>query len=312
MLGYAMDAAIPDAIIGRDVLSPHIDYDAWEDEVEQHLQQQGLWQSELTLSRLDGSQLTAYVYITAVYNPDGQQRGIVSILRDISQAKRLQEQKDRFISNASHELRTPITNIQTRLFLIRKRPEHTQEHLKVIEDVTKHMADLIKDLRDLSRFERGIMHISRTTVVVQDLLQQVIQVQQAEALQKDIQLSLLAPPDPLILALDASRMTQVLTNLIINAISYTDPQGSVTVTLQPLPSDQLLIEVADTGIGIAPDLLNQVFQPFFRAQQGKGSGAGLGLNIAKEIVEAHGGQLQVRSELNNGSVFSILLPMITP
>jgi PAS domain S-box-containing protein len=278
----------------------------------ERIQKQGQWQGEIKLQRGDnGQEFTASLFTTAAYSPTGDPSGYVSIIRDISQEKALQEQKDRFISNASHELKTPLTNIQTRLYLLKKRPDKAAEHLEVIEAVTAQMAGLIRDLLDLARFERGLIRLKRENLVLQGLVQQVVDIQQGEAEIKKLHLRASYPPQTLIIQADAARLTQVLTNLVINAINYTEPGGQVEVAVLAPSGFSVQIQVRDNGIGIPDELLPQLFQPFFRASDGSGTGTGLGLSISKEIVEAHGGHLEVISQVGQGSTFTLSLPLST-
>ncbi len=266
------------------------------------------WQGELKIRRQDGSIFDAGMTMTAVTLSNGQLLGSVALIHDISQRKALQAQRERFIANASHELRTPITNMLLRLALIRRQPEKLEEHLRVMDLVTGRMRRLVDDLLDLSRFERGVITLERQDVVLQSLLTDVIEVQRPEAESKHIRLIGDLPPDPLHAEVDLDRLTQVITNLVVNAINYTPAGGQITVALEAR-QDAALIRVQDTGVGIAPDMLGKIFEPFFRVEESGVRGTGLGLTIAKEIVELHGGTLSVESEVGRGSVFTITLPL---
>jgi|GEM_PF-1705570 len=266
------------------------------------------WQGELKIRRQDGSVFDAGMTMTTVTLPNGQLLGSVALIHDISQRKALQAQRERFIANASHELRTPITNMILRLALIRRQPEKLEEHLRVMDLVTGRMRRLVDDLLDLSRFERGVITLERKPVLLQDLLVNVFEVQRPEAEAKNIRLTGDLPPDPLRADVDPDRLTQVITNLVVNAINYTPAGGQITVALEAR-QDAALIRVQDTGVGIASDVLNKIFEPFFRVEESGVRGTGLGLTIAKEIVELHGGTLSVESEVGRGSVFTITLPL---
>jgi signal transduction histidine kinase len=180
------------------------------------------------------------------------------------------------------------------------------------------MSELIESLLDVSRFERGVIPLHRKPLVLQDVIDDVIAVQRAEADQKGIRLSGHMPPDPVRVFADRQRIEQVLTNLITNAINYTDSEGSVSVDLEQEalspdhPAGRAIIRVRDTGIGIEPELIAQVFEPFFRINEVKAGGTGLGLTIAREIVHLHQGEIAVESVAGQGSTFVIKLDLLAP
>jgi PAS domain S-box-containing protein len=264
----------------------------------------GIWHGEPRLRRRDGTEFDASMTSTRVTARDGQIVGIVTVFRDISQEKALQDQRSRFVAYASHELRTPITNLKTRLYLMRRQPEKLDEHLVVVEEVTERMKTLVEDLLDLSRLERGIIPLKRQTLDVQGVIMDVIRVQRPEAERKDITLTCEFPSDPLYINADRERITQVITNLVTNAIHYTAPGGSVHVTAESNSDGDIVVYVEDTGVGIAPDHLPHIFQPFYRVDE-SADGTGLGLSITREIVELHQGRISVESEIGRGSCFAL-------
>jgi PAS domain S-box-containing protein len=285
------------------------DYAALRQQIMDHIKEHGIWQGELKLHCADGRILDVGVTITRV----GSTEGTVTIVRDISQEKALQEQKDRFIANAAHELRTPLANIVTRLYLIRKQPEKLDDHLPILESVTHRMRKLVEDLLDQSRFERGLIALAPAEVVLQKLIEDVVIVQSPEAAQKGISLRANLPEEPLIVCADMGRMTQVFTNLVINAINYTPEGGSIQIELHPEHTDEghfAVVQVRDNGVGIAPDQVEHIFKPFFRANEAT-QGTGLGLSIAREIVTMHDGTIVVESCLGQGSCFMVHLPLAT-
>jgi PAS domain S-box-containing protein len=268
----------------------------------------GIWRGEFRFRRKDGLEFDAGLTCTKVADEDGHIVGAVTIIRDVSQEKALQAQKSRFVANASHELRTPITNLKTRLYLLHKQPEKLDEHLQVVENVVERMRRLVEELLDISRFERGLISLQPQRVLLQVLIANVIATQLPEAERKHITLTAKLPRDPLYIYADPDRIEQVITNTVTNAINYTADGGTVTVVVTPT-NGQAVIEVFDTGIGIAPENIDQVFQPFFRVGESSVTGTGLGLSIAKEIIEMHGGEIGVESEFGKGSRFYIKLAL---
>jgi PAS domain S-box-containing protein len=276
------------------------------------LVKQGYWHQEIKMRRKDGSEFDMSVVATRVDGLDGKPLGAVTVIRDVSQERALQAQKTRFVAYASHELRTPIANMKTRLYLMRKQPEKIAEHLSVLEDVTDRMQRLVEDLLEMSRFERGIIHLKQREMLFQEVILKSVSVQEPEAERKGLRLTLELAETPIYVYIDPERVIQVVTNLLTNAINYTLTGGSVTIRLSigtQAGINCALVEVIDTGIGIAPEHLLHIFQPFYRVAS-QVEGTGLGLNISKEIIELHGGRIAVESEPERGSRFTFWLPTL--
>jgi PAS domain S-box-containing protein len=268
---------------------------------------QHYWEDELELPRKDGTTFDTRLTRTEVLNNDGERLGIVTVLRDISQAKALEEQKARFIASASHELRTPIANMKTRLFLMKRRPERFPEHIEVAESVVNLMQQLVEDMFDLARFERGVISLEREDVVLQEIIRQVVSYLEPEAERQQIELRIDTPPHPLHVQADPYRLLQVVINLMKNALNYTPVEGVVNIQLT-IEGDEALITVMDNGPGIDEKMLSHLFEPFFRLSEDN-KGAGLGLSIAQEIVKSHGGSISVESTVGVGSRFTVHLPL---
>lgn len=276
------------------------------------LREISLVRDDLRLRRKDGSTFDAGLTVSLLQTGDDGLLRAVTMVRDISKEKALQIQKSHFVAYASHELRTPITNLKTRLYLLRRSPQRLEEHLAILEEVTERMQRLVEDLLDISRFERGMIPLQRREINISDLIRHIIDVQRPEAERKDQIISLDVPAQPLNLSGDPERLTQVITNLLNNAINYTPRGGSIHVQVEETPDRRVAsIRVRDTGVGISPDNLPHIFQPFFRVVS-EVEGTGLGLSIAKEITETHGGTIEVKSEMGKGSTFTVYLPLEEP
>lgn len=296
-------------ILGHSVASlSHTEDVTWET-MRAAVEQGKVWRADLHLSRKDGSEFDAGVTIAPGNQPEDQPLRTVAVVRDISLEKALQDQKSRFIANASHELRTPIQNVITQLYLIKHQPARVMEHVEVIDNVTDRMRKLVEDLLDLSRFERGVIPLEKRPVHLQGLIQGVVEVQRAEAQMRQIELIAHMTSDPLHVLGDSERLGQVITNLVMNALNYTEEGGQVTISLSQA-EESAVISVADNGIGIAPSRINQIFEPFVRINENR-QGSGLGLSIAKEIVEMHGGTIDVTSVPGEGSCFALTF-MLAP
>jgi signal transduction histidine kinase len=220
--------------------------------------------------------------------------------------------QQRFVADVSHELRTPLTAIRGHLDLI-KRYGMDPASFDAIESEVERMQRMVSDLLLLARADYGGLTLTLTPLDVDVVLTEAYR--QGRALIKDRQLKLTIQDfEPVRVNGDADRLKQVLLNLISNAIKFTPDGGAITLNLRK-QGDYAVIEVKDTGIGISPEDQKRVFDRFFQAEesrardQGK-SGVGLGLSIAKWIVEAHHGHIRVESEPGSGSTFIVEIPHI--
>jgi PAS domain S-box-containing protein len=270
----------------------------------------GVWQGNYKIHRKDGSELDVGVIGTPVSGSNGHGARLVTVIRDASQEQNLQAQKTRFISNTSHELKTPLANLRTRIHLLRKQPDKTEEHLQVMESVTAYMQQLIIEMLDVARFEQGVMMLEREKAVLEDLVRQATKGFEARAERREIQITVDLPSEQHLVFVDHKRISQVLTNLISNAVNRASQGGHVCVRVVKRPESRISIEVEDDGAGIPTDMLAHVFQPFSVASQGLVSGTVLGLSLSKEIVELHSGDIVVESDMNGGTCFRVTLPLV--
>lgn len=281
------------------------------------LAQRGASQGEFRLQRVDGTEFDASV-TTARVSRDGSGSAIVIVIRDITPEKDVLTQRARMMSNAAHELRTPIANFKTRLYLIRRQPEKLEEHLDVLEESAEHMQHMIEDMLDVARFERGVVQLARRNTVLQSIVREVIEKAQGKAERHSVHLTTQMPDDPLFVFVDARRIKQLINNLVANAMNHTPEGGKIEIEVLRRRSENpdypsyAVIHVRDNGVGVASDLLEQVFQPFEAAAHGSTivTGTALGLSLAKEIAELHGGEITVNSEQGKGSTFSVKLLLV--
>ncbi|MFE8695610.1 ATP-binding protein [Cytobacillus sp. FJAT-53684] len=241
-------------------------------------------------------------------------RGAVAVIRDMTEERQLDKLRQDFIANVSHELRTPISMMQgyseAIVDDIAGTDEEKKEMARVIYDESLRMGRLVNELLDLARMEAGHIQLTTEDVEINPYLQKIIRKFQGLAKEKDIQLAQELNGQESSYRFDPDRMEQVLTNLIDNAIRHTPSLGNVTVSER---SDErgLYIEVIDSGSGIPEEDLPFVFERFYKADKARTrgrSGTGLGLAIAKNIVNAHKGQISVQSKLGHGTTFSIYIP----
>lgn len=235
------------------------------------------------------------------------------LARQNEKLRELDEAKTQFLAMVSHELRTPVTSIVSFSELIRAETNSLTPDgicfLDIIERNADRLLRLVDDLLLLSLLESGSIPPDLTSVSIPELAAEAIQAASASAAKHDVALDLQAGDGPAVAA-DRQRLLQVLDNLIANAIKFSRPDGLVRVAAA-YDGRTWRIDVADSGIGIPPGEIDQLFGRFVRASNARTAGlpgTGLGLSIVKAIVELHGGHVQVESTLDVGTTFSVYLP----
>ncbi len=257
---------------------------------------------------------TYYTSVSAVIT-EGRQVGRICIMRDITHFKELDQLKSDFVATVSHDLRSPLTLMRgyaTMLQMVGETNDQQKSYVKKIIGGVEAMSRLVNNLLDLGRIDAGIgLQIEK--VVLQNVVDEVINSLQAQAIQKEIQLSQVASSGESLAVIEADRalVQQALYNLVENAIKYTPVKGQVKVRMEAKPST-IILQVVDSGIGIAPLDLPRLFEKFYRSGRREAyqqRGTGLGLAIVKSISERHNGRVWVESQLGKGSVFSLELPI---
>ena len=230
------------------------------------------------------------------------------------QARQANRAKSQFLSNMSHELRTPLHGVLGYAQILRRNPDtntEQYENLEAIERCGQHLLTLINDILDLTKIEAGQMQLDLQATDLRQLLEDVRTIVAQRAQSKGLQLKLsLSPGLPETITTDAVKLRQILLNLLSNAVKFTE-QGSITLHATQVSTDQLRIEVIDTGIGIAAEKINGIFDPFNQAREGKTvDGTGLGLAINRSLIHLLGGEVfEVESEPGKGSRFSFQVPL---
>jgi two-component system NtrC family sensor kinase len=254
---------------------------------------------------------TYHTLISAI-RVDHHRSGMVCIFKDISRYKELDSLKSEFVATVSHELRSPLTLIlgyAQILKLIGNMNEQQETYVGHIVEGVEEMKTLVKNLLDLGRLEAGdALEISKTAAG--DIVHQVIGSLEVHAEQKNIQVNVAVPDEPIFLEADVTFLTQALKNLVENAIKFTPMGGKVDVGVR-LKDQQVIFAVRDNGIGIAPLDQRRLFEKFYRpgVQNQNQRGSGLGLAIVKSIVERHGGKVWFESQLGKGSSFYVQMPV---
>ncbi|MBU0492838.1 MAG: GAF domain-containing protein [Chloroflexi bacterium] len=243
--------------------------------------------------------------------------GLVTVFRDITKEYEVDRMKTDFVSTVSHELRTPLTSIKGYVDLILDGDageinSDVREFLTTVQRNSDRLTELINDLLDISRIETGRIQLDLEPVRMTTVLEDVLSSQRVQLEEKDLVLHVHAPTDlPLVYA-DTQRLFRILVNLVSNAYKYTPAGGSVTITVHTT-EHMVEVDVQDTGIGISEQDLPRLFSRFFRADDPLVraiSGTGLGLAISRSLVNLHGGEMWVASELGHGSTFSFTIPLV--
>ena len=241
------------------------------------------------------------------------------LLEDLAAAQRQQAFYRNFIQNVSHELKTPLTVIQGHAAKMGDVPDDRESWLasrRIIADEAKRLTQLVDNLLTLARLESPAFTLERAPLNLAALLEEAVLQVSDVAEERKLSLSLNVSPGLPRLNGDRARLKQVVLNLLDNAIKYTPPNGSITVAAllaerQAAGGCRVVCSVQDTGEGIPPDDQPYIFDKLYRARRTRGrpvEGSGLGLTIAQEIIQAHGGEIGVESELGRGSTFTFTLP----
>ena len=290
---------------------------------------------EVSLKHKDGHPVPVLFHATTHRDAAGQVDNAFSFVTDLTQQKRVQQEmqeareaaevanraKNQFLANISHEVRTPLNGIMGMSHLLHMTPlnPEQQEFLRHLDDSSQSLLTVINDLLDLTRIESGSYTLEQADFQPTQLAHEVLQIHQAVAQRKGIELQCTLAPDlPKMLRGVPQRVKQILHNLIGNAVKFTD-QGKVVLQVVPLsaPGQQLQVcfTVCDSGIGMAPETIQRIFDPFTQADESisrRYGGTGLGLAICRRLTDLMKGTITVESTPGVGSCFRVTLPMKTP
>jgi two-component system phosphate regulon sensor histidine kinase PhoR len=247
--------------------------------------------------------------------PGNPAPGVVVVMRDVTELKRLENMRQQFIANVSHELKTPLSSIkaytETLLGGARHDAEHCERFLERIDEQAGRLHQLIQDMLSLARIESGQAALEVTNVSVERTVERSLADYEALAAAREVTLENAVGDSSLHVRGDEEAVRQVLSNLIDNAVKYTPPGGRVSIAARR-DEGMVVIEVSDTGAGIAPEHLGRLFERFYRVDKARSrelGGTGLGLSIVKHLCQAMGGTVAVQSQLNRGSTFIVRLPL---
>jgi PAS domain S-box-containing protein len=273
---------------------------------------------EMAQTMLEIDNRTINAHLAPVMTERREFLGIVTIFRDITKEVEADRAKSDFVSTVSHELRTPMTAIKGYTDLIYSKAvgeinDNQKRFLGIIKNNTDRLTALINDLLDISRVETGRVRFEPETLLLGDVVKNVIEALATNAENREQVLNYRIEAGLPEIKGDPNRLTQVFTNLVGNAINYTPEGGEISVNVYSVEG-AVRADVTDDGIGISPDDLGKVFERFYRADHPvvqESRGTGLGLPIVKMFVEMHGGRVWADSELDRGSTFTVILPLPT-
>lgn len=296
--------------------------------------QDGRFEEEGWRVRKDGARFWANVVISPIRDAQGTLVGFAKVTRDLSERKRAQEEqaarqvaeaarqaaeeanraKDEFLAMLGHELRNPLAPIATALQLMQMRGDgSTSREQQVIERQVRHMMRLVDDLLDVSRITRGTLALSLELLDVRDVITKALELASPLLEQRRHHVRIDAPEQPVMVEADESRLTQVFGNILMNAARYTNDGGHVSVEITR-SEDQVEVAIQDDGQGIAPELLPKIFDLFVQGHQETDrsvGGLGIGLTLARRLVDKQGGQIWAESAgVGQGSTFRVRLPAL--
>lgn len=270
----------------------------------------------------DGRRIDISLTISPLRDRSGKIIGASKIARDITAQKQLQEalrranqRKDEFLATLAHELRNPLAPISNSLHLLRlssdAEPAARRIH-EIMEQQVNHMVRLVDDLMDVSRISNGKIELRKEPIELAVLVDEAVETSRPHIEAAGLQLALRLPTEPITINADRVRIGQVIANLLNNAAKYTPSGGQVWLTAWQHEGEAIL-SVRDSGIGIPPEMLGRVFDLFAQvdgAIQRSQGGLGIGLTLAKSLIQMHGGRIEARSEgLGKGSEFVMVLPV---
>lgn len=251
---------------------------------------------------------------TPVLGKERSLSGIVLLLKDITRLKEVERLKSEFVMAASHELRTPITSLGMSIDLLQEHisttlPAKDRELLQAAHEEVHRLKTLVNNLLDLYKFEAGKIELELELFPISTIFEQVRSVFKNQANIKEISLIFKESEQLPLVRADANKIAWVISNLISNALRYTDRGGNISLAAQKIGT-QVHLSVRDEGPGIPLEYHSKIFQKFVQIKDRESGGSGLGLAICKEIVRAHGGAIWVESEPGKGSTFTFTLPAV--
>jgi len=270
---------------------------------------------EIIVERPDGRHLTVLAHANPICAETGELLGAVNVLVDITERKLAEKAKDEFLAMLAHELRNPLAPIRNAVHVLQLKSPPVPEITKMLEVIDRQMTQmtrLVDDLLDVSRISRNKIALRKTRLSLAEVINTALETSRPLLAASGQAFALTMPPMPIYVEADPTRLAQVISNLLHNAAKYTDPSGRIWLTLAQ-EGPEALITVRDTGIGISAEMLPQIFDMFTQADRSidrSHGGLGVGLTVARRLVELHGGSISASSDgVGKGSTFTVRIPL---
>jgi len=266
------------------------------------------------ISQFESSISNRFLRVIAIPFADDRPGGALLLIQDLTEVRSLQTMRREMVGNISHEFRTPLAGLKAMVETLQDGAvddrEVTEDFLSRIEVEVDRMTQLVAELTELSRIETGKAELKLEPVELNGLIEEAVAQLKPQAERQKLSLETALANDLPAVPADKDRLRQVMVNLIHNAIKFNRPGGSIKIRTES-SDDSVIVEVSDTGTGIAGEDLPHIFERFYKADKSRaGQGSGIGLAIAKHVVESHGGEIRVRSEEGKGATFSFSLPLM--
>ena len=265
---------------------------------------------------VNGEYISLRVRFALIRRESGFISGLVAVLHDTTEQEKEERERRLFVSNVSHELRTPLTSVKSYLEALDEGALYepvAPDFIKVSLDETNRMMRMVTDLLHLSRIDNATSHLDveliNFTAFITFILNRFDKIR-AQDQEKKFELVRDYPITSVWIEIDTDKMTQVIDNILNNAIKYSPDGGKITVSMKTT-DDQMILSISDQGLGIPKEDLPKIFDRFYRVDKARSraqGGTGLGLAIAKEIIKQHNGFIWAKSEYGKGSTFTIVLP----
>ncbi len=238
------------------------------------------------------------------------------VFHDVTRLKMLERMRVDFVANVTHEIKTPLTAILGFVETLQEGaiedPQTAKKFLSIITRHAERLNRLVEDLLTISNAELGEMHFSFESVALSGVAQSVLQMMQPRAGEKKIKLTSEIPEDLPLIRADRDRLSQILINVLDNAVKFTPESGQVTLAASPAAGGEVVVRITDTGIGVPQDEIPRLGERFYRVDKTRSrelGGTGLGLSIVKHLVTAHKGRMEIESQLGRGTTVSLTFPI---
>ncbi|MBM7095392.1 MULTISPECIES: cell wall metabolism sensor histidine kinase WalK [Alteribacter] len=253
-------------------------------------------------------------HFSVISKENGEQNGLIAVLHDVTEQEKVEQERREFVANVSHELRTPLTSMKSYLEALADGALDTDvapRFINVTQNETERMIRLVNDLLQLSKMDSKDYQMTMNSMNLTSFVEQVLDRFEMSTKNQSITFKRKLPDEPLFVYGDRDKLTQLLDNIVSNAVKYSPQGGTITCSVK-VEKGRVIISVQDEGVGIPKDSIPHVFDRFYRVDKARTrslGGTGLGLAIAKEIINAHGGDIWVSSEWGKGTRMSFSLPV---